>query len=46
MQNVSTLLDLIFKDKENSIKFWSSLSNILQKDNNEIQYHYLIQSLE
>ena len=36
MQNVSTLLDLIFKDKENSIKFWSSLSNILQKDNNEI----------
>ena len=36
MQNVSTLLDLIFKDKENSIKFWFSLSNILQKDNNEI----------
>ena len=42
MQNVSTLLDLIFKDKENSIKFWFSLSNILQKDNNEIQYHYFI----
>ena len=35
MQNVSTLLELIFKDKEKNIKLWMPLINILQKDNND-----------
>ena len=36
MQNVSTLIELIFKDKEENVNLWESLNDILQKNNKEI----------
>ena len=35
MQNVSTLLELIFKDKEKNIKLWMPLVNILENNNKD-----------
>jgi len=36
MQNVSTLIELIFKDKEKNVNLWEPLNTILQNNNEEI----------
>ena len=36
MQNVSNLIDLIFKDKEKNVTLWETLKNILNKNKDQI----------
>ena len=36
MQNMSELIELIFKDKENNVNLWESLNYILQNNKEEI----------
>ena len=36
MQNVSNLIDLIFKDKEKNVALWETLKNILNKNKDQI----------
>ena len=36
MENVTNLIELIFKDKENNLYLWESLKNILHKNKEEI----------